>query len=96
LIFCASSNFWILPLFSVTQTRVPLLAVPTYFTLFGSNIGAAWSSSSGPMIAPGMTPATEVPSFGAMLWMYCAALALPAPGMFFTTTVGSPGMWRPR
>ena len=48
------------------------------------------------MIAPGMMPAIEVPSFGAMVEMYCAALAEPAPGMFLTTTVGSPGMWRPR
>ena len=48
------------------------------------------------MIAPGMMPAIEVPSFGAMLVMYCAALAEPAPGMFFTTTFGSPGRCRPR
>ena len=48
------------------------------------------------MIAPGMMPASDVPSFGAMLWMYCAALALPAPGMFLTTMVGVPGMCRPR
>ena len=43
------------------------------------------------MIAPGMMPASEVPSLGAMAWMYCAALALPAPGMFFTTMVGLSG-----
>ena len=48
------------------------------------------------MIAPGMMPPIAVPSFGAMVVMYCAALAVPAPGMFLTTMVGSPGMWRPR
>ena len=84
--------------FSVTQTRVPLLAVPMYFTLVGSNSGALAprSSSSGDMMAPGMIAAIEVPSFGAMLLTYCAALPEPAPGMFLTTIDGSPGMWRPR
>ena len=37
-----------------------------------------------------------VPSFGARLKMKLAARKLPAPGMFCTTTRGSPGMWRPR
>ena len=91
LTFLASSKVAIFEPFSVTQTRVPLLAVPMYCTLVGSNSGAVRSSSSGPMIAPGMMPAIAVPSFGAMLVMNCAALAEPAPGMFLTTTVGSPG-----
>ena len=48
------------------------------------------------MMAPGMMPAIAVPSLGAIVWMNCAALALPAPGMFFTTMVGLPGMCRPK
>jgi hypothetical protein len=48
------------------------------------------------MIAPGMIAAMAVPSLGAIELMKPAARALPAPGMFFATIVGWPGMWRPR
>ena len=47
------------------------------------------------MTAPGMMLAMTVPSLGAMLAMKPAARALPAPGMFFGTMLGLPGMWRP-
>ena len=48
------------------------------------------------MTAPGMIAAMAVPSLGAIELMKPAARALPAPGMFFATIVGWPGMWRPR
>ena len=48
------------------------------------------------MTAPGMMAAMAVPSFGATVLRKPAARALPAPGMFFGTIVGWPGMWRPR
>ena len=48
------------------------------------------------MIAPGMMAAMAVPSLGASVLMKPAARALPAPGMFFDTMVGWPGMWRPK
>ena len=48
------------------------------------------------MIAPGMMPAMAVPSLGATVLMKPAARALPAPGMFFATIVGWPGMCLPR
>ena len=47
------------------------------------------------MTAPGMMLAMTVPSLGATLAMKPAARALPAPGMFFGTMFGLPGMWRP-
>ena len=37
-----------------------------------------------------------VPSRGARLLSQLTERRLPAPGMFCTTTVGLPGMWRPR
>ena len=43
---------------------------------------------------PGNTAPIDVPSFGATALMYCAASPLLAPGMFLTTIVGLPGMWR--
>ena len=42
-----------------------------------------------------MIAAMAVPSLGAIELMKPAARALPAPGMFFATIVGWPGMWRP-
>ena len=50
--FCVSTSSKVLILDSLraTQTRVPLLAVPRYCTLVGSNSTSAFSSSSGPMI----------------------------------------------
>ena len=48
------------------------------------------------MMAPGMMPAMTVPSLGATVLMKPAARALPAPGMFFTTMLGCPGIWRAR
>ena len=36
-----------------------------------------------------------VPSLGASVLMKPAARALAAPGMFFATMMGWPGMWRP-
>jgi hypothetical protein len=42
-----------------------------------------------------MMAAIAVPSLGATVLMKPAARALPAPGMFFATSAGWPGMWRP-
>jgi len=42
-----------------------------------------------------MRAAIAVPSLGATVLMKPAARALAAPGMFFATIVGWPGMWRP-
>jgi len=39
-----------------------------------------------------MMAAIAVPSLGAIVLMKPAARALPAPGMFFATMVGWPGM----
>ena len=78
------------------QTRVPLLTLPRYWTSVGSNSFSVLGSSSGPITAPGMMLAMTVPSLGAILAMKPAARALPAPGMFFGTMFGLPGMWRPR
>ena len=48
------------------------------------------------VIRPGLKVAISVPSVGAPAVRYCTDLRLAAPGMFCTTTVGLPGMWRPR
>ncbi len=77
------------------QTRVPLLTLPMYMTAVGSNSFSNLGSSSGPMTAPGMMLAITVPSLGAMLERNPAARALPAPGMFFGTMLGLPGICRP-
>jgi hypothetical protein len=42
-----------------------------------------------------MMAAIAVPSLGAIVLMKPAARALPAPGMFFATIEGWPGMCRP-
>ena len=50
-------------------------------------------SSSGMVGAP--RPMT-LPSFGAMLKTWLTATKLPAPGVFFGTTVGAPGTCLPK
>ena len=58
-------------------------------SLHKSNSGLVRSSSSGPMMAPGMMPAIEVPSLGAMPPDVPARpWRKPAPGMFLTTIPG--------
>ena len=78
-----------------TQTRVPLLTLPIYITAVGSKSFSVLGSSSGPITAPGMMLAMTVPSLGACIDRKPAARAEPAPGMFFGTMFGLPGMWRP-
>ena len=77
---------------NVAQTRVPESAVPMKITLVGSNCRFGFSSRSGPMMAPGISAPSELPSLGATELMKMPARVLPAPGMFLTTTVGLPGM----
>src|SRR5215510_11180700 len=59
--------------------------------------GTPSTSSSGIV---GDVSANEVPSFGAVLNMWLAAIRLPAPGMFRAMMFGLPGiclaMWRAR
>jgi hypothetical protein len=90
----ASSKVLIFDFPPETQTRTPLLTLPMYRTAFGSNSFLILGSSSGPITAPGMMLAMTVPSLGATLDRKPAAIALPAPGMFFGTMFGLPGMWR--
>ena len=94
MVLCANMSLTVL-IFErskVAQMRVELLALPSHRTLLAGNSALGLSSSKGPVIAPGVTAPMVSPSLGAMVLTWTPALVLPAPGMFFATIVGVPGI----
>src|SRR5262249_25465372 len=81
------------PLVCQVTHRLELLAMlPSHAKLRASNCASPSNGSSGTLHP---TLAMTLPSLGATLCLWRAALGRPPPGMFCAMTLGLPGMYLP-
>ena len=90
-----SLNFFTPDVFHTPQAKISGFILPIQVNLVDSNFALVPPNNGSRATDEANTPAW-VPLRGAALYRKLATLSPPAPGMFFGTTVGLPGIWLPQ